>query len=104
MCNLDVINPVVAVSLVVSFVVDLHDDGREQVLKLLSDHHGDIKIPTSVANVVVVTIITDIAVVCIASTASPTSACIHPSAPWCRTTSANATSHHYWRHYLYAKR
>ncbi|GJY04409.1 hypothetical protein Tco_0370349 [Tanacetum coccineum] len=86
--------PVVAISLVVSSVVDLRDDGKEQVLKLLSDYRSDVEIPTSVANAIVVTIVTDVSVVSIASTASPTSACIRPSAPWCCTTSASATSRH----------
>nr|GEZ80502.1 hypothetical protein [Tanacetum cinerariifolium] len=53
----------------------------DQVLKLLSDPRYDGEIPTSVANAVVVTIVTDVAIVSIASTASPTSACICPFTP-----------------------
>ncbi|GKA68540.1 hypothetical protein Tco_0768457 [Tanacetum coccineum] len=96
--------PAIAVYLVVSSVVDLSDDGKELVLELLSDPCGDVEISTSVADVVVVTVVTNVAVVRIASTASPTSACICPSSPWCHTTSTSATSHHSWRHYLYAER
>nr|GEU93154.1 DNA-directed DNA polymerase [Tanacetum cinerariifolium] len=47
----------VTISLVVSFVVDLCDDGREQVLKLKSDHCGDVGIPTNVAIATIVTIV-----------------------------------------------
>nr|GFB61113.1 hypothetical protein [Tanacetum cinerariifolium] len=94
----------VTISLVVSAIVDLCDDVRKQFLKLLSDHCGDVEIPTSVANAAVVTIVFDVTVVNSASTASPTSTYIRPSAPWCCTTSANATSRHSWRHYLYEER
>ncbi|GJV36145.1 putative ribonuclease H-like domain-containing protein [Tanacetum coccineum] len=50
----------VTISLVVSFVVDLRDDGMEQVLKLLTDHCDDVGIPTSVFIATIVTVVSGI--------------------------------------------
>nr|GEU62408.1 hypothetical protein [Tanacetum cinerariifolium] len=64
---------VVTNSLIVSSVVDLRNDGREQILKLPSNHCGDVRIPTSVSIANFVTIVTGVTIVHNASTASTTS-------------------------------